>query len=98
MRFEDETEEEAIRQCDYMEKQMEAMDRGDEEAMAKYDRLIKLAPSSLMAIKITCGADYIRENGFNTEYADAEYGPGWLDRKEDRDYSDDYRRFIERCS
>ena len=94
MRIEDETEEEAIRQCEYMRKQMEAMDRGDEEAIAKYDRLIKLDPGSLMATKILCGADYIREKGFNTEYADAEYGPGWLDRKEDRDYSDDYRRYV----
>ena len=94
MRIEDETEEEAIRQCEYMGKQMEAMERGDEEAMAKYDRLIKLAPSSLMAMKILCGADYIREKGFNTEYADAEYGPGWLDRKEDRDYSDEYLPYL----
>ena len=30
MRIEDETEEEAIRQCEYMGKQMEAMERDDE--------------------------------------------------------------------
>ena len=62
--------------------------------MAKYRRLIKLTPGSLMAMKITCGADFIRENGYNTEYADAEYGPGWLDRKEDRDYSDEYLPYL----
>ena len=94
MRFEDETPEEALRQSEYMRKQREAMDRGDDEAIAKYDRLIKLVPGSLMAMKKLYGADFIRENGFNTEYADAEYGPGWLDRKEDRDYSDEYRRFF----
>ena len=82
MKFEDETPEEALQQCEHMEKQREALDRGDTEAVAKYRRLVKLAPSSLMAMKKTCGADYIRENGFNTEYADAEYGPGWLDRQE----------------
>ena len=94
MRIEDETEEEAIRQCDYVGKYMEAMDRDDEEAMAKYRRLIKLTPGNLMAMKILCGANYIREMGYNTEYADAEYGLGWLDRKEDRDYSDEYLPYL----
>ena len=94
MRIEDETPEESLRQCEYMRKQREAMRRDDEEAIAKYRRLIKYAPSSLMAMKITCGADYIREMGYNTEYADAEYGPGWLDRKEDRDYSDEYLPYL----
>ena len=98
MRIEDETPEESLRQCEYMRKQREAMDRGDDKAVVKYNRLIKFAPSSLLAKKILCGADYVRERGYNTEYADAEYGPGWLDRKEDRDYSDEYRRFVERCS
>ena len=98
MRIEDETTEESLRQCDYMRKQREAMDRGDFEAVAKYDRLIKFDPISLMVIKKTCGADYIRECGFDTEYADAKYGTGWLDRKEDRDYSDEYRRFVKRNS
>ena len=94
MRIEDETPEESLRQCEYMRKQREAMDQDDEEAIAKYDRLIKLTPGSLLAMKILCGADYIREKGFNTEYADAEYGPGWLDRKEDRDYSDEYLPYL----
>ena len=94
MRIEDETPEEALRQCEYMRKQLEAMDRGDEEEAAKYDRLIKMTPGSLMSYKMLCGADYIRERGFNTEYADAEYGPGWLDRKEDRDYSDEYLPYL----
>ena len=90
-RIEDETPEESLRQCEYMRKQRDAMDRGDVEAVAKYDRLIKWAPSSLMAMKKFRGADYIRKKGFNTEYADAQYGPGWLDRKEKEDYSDAFR-------
>ena len=94
-RIEDETPEESLRQCEYMRKQREAFDRGDAEAIAKYDRLIKLAPSSLMSMKKLCGADYIRKKGFNTEYADAQYGPGWLDRKEDEDYSDEYLPYLE---
>ena len=95
MRFEDETPEESLRQSEYMRKQLEALDRGDAEAVAKYDRLIKLDPGNLMAMKKLYGADYIRKKGFNTEYADAEYGPGWLDRKEDKDYSDEYLPYLE---
>ena len=94
MRFEDETPEEALRQSEYIGKQLEALKRRDGKAIAKYRRLIKYAPSSLMAIKKACGAAYIREKGYNTEYADAQYGPGWLDRKEDRDYSHEYLPYL----
>ena len=96
-RIEDESPEESLRQCEYMRKQREAYDRGDAEAVAKYRRLIKLAPSSLMARKKLFGADYIRKQGFNTEYADAQYGAGWLDRKEVKGYPDAFIRFINKA-
>ena len=40
---------------------------------------IRLVPGVLKVMKEDHGADYIREMGFNTELADQEYGPGWLD-------------------
>ena len=40
---------------------------------------VRLLPVSLRLLKERHGADYIRELGYNTELADREYGPGWLD-------------------
>ena len=40
---------------------------------------IRLLPGTLKLYKEWHGADYIREKGFNTELADKEFGPGWLD-------------------
>ena len=62
---------------------LEASDRGDEEEADRYYRQVKFRPCILMALKKLFGADYIRDKGYNTEKADAEYGPGWLDREGD---------------
>ena len=40
---------------------------------------IPLLPAQLKRLKKEHGADYIRKMGFNTERADREFGPGWLD-------------------
>ena len=59
---------------------LDAMDRGGLEEAMPFIRKIKFPACSLMATKKLFGADYIREEGLNTEKADAKYGPGWLDR------------------
>ena len=40
---------------------------------------IRLLPIQLKRFKEEHGADWVRAMGFNTEFADLEYGPGWLD-------------------
>ncbi|MGI9323542.1 MAG: hypothetical protein ACR2PJ_08190 [Pseudomonadales bacterium] len=56
-----------------------ALKRGDREAAKKHFKKIRIVPHAVKATKEILGADYIREN-YNTELADKEYGPGWLDR------------------
>lgn len=41
----------------------------------------KLPPTALRMIKVGQGAQFIREKGFNTSLAEAEYGPNWLESK-----------------
>ncbi len=41
---------------------------------------IPLAPHLAMALKEVCGADYVRNEGFNLSEAEAEYGKDWLDK------------------
>ena len=58
----------------------EAEDRGDQ---AEADRLLSAleAPAhTLMAIKRTFGADWVRAMNLNTRLADEKYGPDWLDQ------------------
>ena len=58
----------------------EAVVAGDN---AEADRLRKLAlfrPESLMAIKMTRGAEHLRQRGYRTDLADRKYGHGWLDQ------------------
>ncbi len=69
----DEEEQQAMRDMS------NAMDRNDKEAQRKLWPKIKAMPHSLKAAKKLLGADYIRQKGFNTELADKEFGPGWLD-------------------
>ena len=57
-----------------------AQDRGDKEEAKKFLRQLKFRAESLMATKKFFGADFIREEGLNTENADIKYGPGWLDK------------------
>ena len=53
---------------------------GDEEAAWAWLALAEHPAHSLAFLKKQSGADFVRPRGFNTAPADAEYGPGWLDR------------------
>ena len=61
---------------------LDALRRDDEEKIAEYRKKMRYEASSLMAMKKTFGADHVRKHGYNTEKADAVYGPGWLDRED----------------
>lgn len=58
---------------------LEALQNGDREAEAKLWPKIKISTHLLLVMKRIHGAEYIRNNGYNTENADRELGPGWLD-------------------
>jgi len=58
----------------------EAERAGDGDAAWAWLALAELPPHSLMRLKQSQGAQFIREWGFNTTRADAAYGAGWLDR------------------
>ena len=58
----------------------DAVEKGDRAASSAAIRRIKIDPITLKGMKMFLGADVIREMGLNTELADKEYGPGWLDR------------------
>ena len=58
----------------------DAVESGDRAAARAAIRRLKVDPITLKGLKVVMGADYIREWGLNTELADKEYGPGWLDR------------------
>jgi hypothetical protein len=62
-------------------KALEAKNRGDE---AEYMRIMKeempMPPYLAKWAKNHMGADFLIEHGWNLAEADAEYGPGWLDR------------------
>ena len=55
---------------------------GDEDAAWAWLALAKLPAETLLMLKMNMGAQFVRENGFDTELADAAYGEGWLDREE----------------
>ena len=76
------TREEFEEHMALVDEYLEALDRNDREAIAEYRKKVKYEASSLMAMKRTFGADYVRKHGYNTEKADAVYGPGWLDRED----------------
>ena len=69
-------------QMDLLADFIEAVGRKDYKRTDELRPKIKFAASSLMATKRMFGADYIRRRGYNTENADAKYGPGWLDRED----------------
>ena len=72
-----------------MDELVDAIHRGDGEAADIAVRKVRFLPSSLMAMKKVFGADFIRECGFNTEFADRFYGRGWLERKEAEPWAKD---------
>jgi hypothetical protein len=53
---------------------------GDDDAAWAWLALEKLPAYTLLFLKRQRGARFIREMGFDTTEADAEYGLGWLDR------------------
>ena len=60
----------------------DALRRGDREEADRLRPTVKFEACSLKATKRLFGADYIRRKGYNTEKADREFGPGWLDRED----------------
>lgn len=58
-----------------------ADDDDDEEAAWKWLAKAKLAPFVLKRIKRNHGAQFIKDMGFDTTKADAEYGSDWLEDK-----------------
>ena len=73
---------EKLEKLQVMSDYMDAMNRDDEEAMRRILPTIKFHPETLKLLKALQGADFIREEGYNTELADKEYGPDWLDRED----------------
>jgi len=64
----------------YGAESQEAGRAGDSDTAWAWLALAELPPHSLMRLKNSRGAQFIRERGFNTTRADAAYGAGWLDR------------------
>lgn len=54
--------------------------RGDDD-WKKHFKKLRVPAHAIKATKEMMGADFIREY-YNTELADKEYGPGWLDRED----------------
>ncbi|MDR2614934.1 MAG: hypothetical protein LBC91_06400 [Candidatus Accumulibacter sp.] len=63
----------------YLSECLAAHEAGDEDASWEWLALAELPAYSLMSCKVNLGADFIRQKGLNTQPADREYGPGWLD-------------------
>jgi len=64
----------------YLAESQEAFKENNMNAAWAWMALADLPPHSLMRLKQSRGAQFIRDWGFDTTRADAEYGPGWLDR------------------
>jgi len=64
----------------YIAESQEAGKVNDMDAAWAWMALAELPAHSLMRLKNSEGANFIRNLGFNTTKADATYGPGWLDR------------------
>ena len=69
-------------QMDLIAEMIDALGRKDRKKAAELRPKIKFTAESLMAGKKLFGADFIRKRGYNTENADAKYGPGWLDSED----------------
>ena len=57
-----------------------ALNRGNRVEADRLHRKLKMSAEGLMAGKKLFGADYIRQEGYNTENADKKYGSDWLDK------------------
>ncbi|GHU15148.1 hypothetical protein FACS1894163_00880 [Spirochaetia bacterium] len=51
-----------------------------EEASAWYRAKIPMLPWLAKLMKEKVGADFLRSQGYNLSEAEAEFGPGWLDK------------------
>jgi len=80
----EEEREELLREGDmdfvYLCESQEAQRANDMNASWAWMALAAIPAHSLMFLKNSRGAQFIRELGFNTVNADEKYGPGWLDR------------------
>ncbi len=59
---------------------LEAFKANNIDAKKYHNSQIFADPDVLMASKRAFGADFIRENNYNTTLADRKFGHGWLDR------------------
>jgi len=79
-----EKREELLRKVDmdfvYLCESQEARRANDMKASWAWMARAAIPAHSLMRLKQSRGAQFIREFGFNTINADEKYGPGWLDR------------------
>jgi len=64
----------------YIAESQEARRVGDMSTAWTWLALTDVPAYSLMRLKNSRGAQFIRDVGFNTAKADVAYGPGWLDR------------------
>jgi len=64
----------------YIAESQEAGNADDMDAAWAWMALAELPAHSLMRLKKSQGAQFIRDMGFNTSKADMAYGAGWLDR------------------
>jgi len=80
----EEEREELLREGDmdfvYLCESQEAGNAKDMKAAWAWMALAAIPAHTLMFLKNSRGAQFIREFGFNTINADEQYGPGWLDR------------------
>ena len=60
----------------------EADRKGDAETYRKLRSQLRVPARTLRALKRAGHADYIRRARLDTSLADAEFGPGWLDRED----------------
>jgi len=76
----DELEREDEEQVEILCMIQDARDRGDEQEMLRLQKRLKPTAETLLSAKMRAGADWVREQGYDTCYADAFFGPGWLER------------------
>jgi len=79
-----EKREDLLREVDmdfvYICESQEARRANDMKSSWAWMALAAIPAHTLMFLKNSRGAQFIREFGFNTINADEKYGPGWLDR------------------
>jgi hypothetical protein len=59
----------------------DAIQRGDDASTSDLCKKVIFPAEALLAAKRNMGAEWIRNQGFRTETAEAKYGKDWLDRE-----------------